>query len=214
VKPAYWDAATRELGRRDRVMQRLIRENPGIHLRRRPDAFTALARAIVGQQISVAAAETVWRRFASTVAPRSGSKPARRVDPRVVSAQAPLALRACGLSTRKVEYLHDLSGHFISGALDPKRWKALDDEALIEVLCAVKGIGRWTAEMFLMFHELRADVLPVDDIGLRNAMARLYHGGERPSPAEMRERAATWRPYRSVATWYLWRFLDPAPIDY
>lgn len=214
MKPAFWDDATRELGRRDRVMKRLIRAHPGIHLKRRTDAFTSLARAIVGQQISVEAAEAVWRRFAAIVAPRSGSKPARRIDPRAVAAQAIPALRVCGLSTRKVEYLRDLSGHFLSGTLDPTRWTALDDEALIEALCAVKGIGRWTAEMFLMFHELRADVLPVDDIGLKNAMAHLYHDGERPTPAEMRERAHVWRPYRSVATWYLWRSLDPIPIDY
>ncbi|MEO8305285.1 MAG: DNA-3-methyladenine glycosylase 2 family protein [Betaproteobacteria bacterium] len=214
MKPAFWDEATRELGRRDRVLKGLIREHPGVHLRRRSDAFTALARAIVGQQISVAAAEAIWRRFAASVAPRSGSKPARRVDPRAVAAQPHPALRVCGLSTRKVEYLQDLSAHFVSGRLDPKRWTALEDEALIEALCAVKGIGRWTAEMFLIFHELRADVLPVDDIGLKNAMAMHYHDGERPTPAEMRERALLWQPYRSVATWYLWRSLDPIPVEY
>jgi DNA-3-methyladenine glycosylase II len=90
----------------------------------------------------------------------------------------------------------------------------MGDEPLVEALCAVKGIGRWTAEMFLIFHELRADVLPVADVGLQNAIALHYTGGERPSAAAMRELAAPWQPYRSVATWYLWRSLDPIPVEY
>ena len=125
-----------------------------------------------------------------------------------------LALRQCGLSGRKVEYLRDLASHFASGALDPKAWRRMDDEALIAALVEVKGIGRWTAEMFLMFHELRADVLPVDDIGLQKAIALHYHDGERPTAQAMRDLALAWRPYRSVATWYLWRSLDPIPVEY
>jgi DNA-3-methyladenine glycosylase II len=214
VKPAYWDAATRELGRRDRVLRKLIRAFPGIHLKRRGDPFTTLARAIVGQQISVKAADAVWRRF--FIAAGSGSTPsaARRLEPGAVAASELHVLRTCGLSQRKAEYLRDLATHFTSGTLDPRRWKRLDDEALIEALVAVRGIGRWTAEMFLMFHELRADVLPVDDIGLQRAIALHYNDGERLGPAEMRDLALEWRPYRSVATWYLWRSLDPIPVEY
>jgi DNA-3-methyladenine glycosylase II len=214
VKPAYWDDATRELGRRDRVLRTLIRAHPDVHLRRRSDPFTSLARAIVGQQISVKAAETIWNRFVATVSPAGTSRTARRVDPRAVGCHDLAALRVCGLSSRKAEYLRDLSTHFASGTLDPKRWRSLDDEALIEALVAVKGIGRWTAEMFLIFHELRADVLPVDDIGLKNAIAMHYNDGDRPTPAQMREIGAAWQPYRSVATWYLWRSLDPVPVEY
>ncbi len=118
------------------------------------------------------------------------------------------------MSQRKAEYLGDLAAHFVSGTLDPRHWNTLDDEALIEALVDVKGIGRWTAEMFLMFHELRADVLPVDDIGLQRAIALHYNGGERMPPAAMRELALAWQPYRSVATWYLWRSLDPIPVEY
>jgi len=119
-----------------------------------------------------------------------------------------------GLLGRKVEYLRDLASHFASGRLDPKAWRKMDDEALIAALVEVKGIGRWTAEMFLMFHELRADVLPVGDIGLQNAIALHYHDGERPTVEAMRDLALAWRPYRSVATWYLWRSLDPVPVEY
>ena len=123
-------------------------------------------------------------------------------------------LRTCGLSARKADYLRDLARHFTTGALDPSEWPALDDEALIERLCDVRGIGRWTAEMFLIFHEMRADVFPVDDIGIQNAIARHYNDNERLAIDEMREIAATWQPWRSVASWYLWRSLDPIPVEY
>jgi DNA-3-methyladenine glycosylase II len=213
MKPRYWDEAAHALSRRDRVLGRLIRRSPGIHLMRRSDPFTTLARAIVGQQISVKAADTIWRRFVALVeeAPQRGFP---RLAPPRVAAQAIPALRGCGLSQRKAEYLSDLADHFASGRLDPKRWKKLDDEALIAALVDVKGIGRWTAEMFLMFHALRPDVLPVDDIGLQRAIADHYNGGERLPREAMFAVADAWRPWRSVATWYLWRSLDPVPVEY
>ena len=214
VKPAYWDTATRSLAQRDRVLRKLIRAHPGIHLKRRHDPFTTLARAIVGQQISVKAADSIWRRFIATVAPDAKPAAFPRLDTGRVAATDVTALRICGLSERKAEYLRDLAAHFVSGTLEPKGWKKLEDEVLIEALVAVKGIGRWTAEMFLMFHELRADVLPVDDIGLQRAIALHYNGGERLPPAAMRELAVGWQPYRSVATWYLWRSLDPIAVEY
>ena len=145
---------------------------------------------------------------------RRGPPPFRSSTPRGVAAAGLPALRNCGLSQRKAEYLRDLAGHFVSGALDPKGWKKLDDETLIAALVEVKGIGRWTAEMFLIFHELRADVFPVDDIGLQRALALHYNGGERMAPAAMRDVAVAWQPYRSVATWYLWRSLDPVAVEY
>ena len=214
LKPAYWDEATRALGKSDRVLRKLIRAHPDIHLKRRSDAFTTLARAIVGQQISVKAAESIWQRFAATVAPRARPAGRLRLDPCAVAAADVLALRQCGLSGRKVEYLRDLASHFASGRLDPKTWRKMDDDALIAALVEVKGIGRWTAEMFLMFHELRADVLPVADIGLQKAIALHYHNGKRPTVKAMQDLALAWRPYRSVATWYLWRSLDPIPVEY
>jgi DNA-3-methyladenine glycosylase II len=214
VKPAYWDEATRALGKSDRVLRKLIRAYPDIHLKRRSDPFTTLARAIVGQQISVKAADSVWRRLVATVAPEARSAAFPKLDPRDVAGAGLPALRNCGLSQRKGEYLRDLAGHFVSGALDPRSWKKLDDELLIAALVEVKGIGRWTAEMFLIFHELRADVFPVDDIGLQRALALHYNGGERMAPAAMRDVAVAWQPYRSVATWYLWRSLDPVAVEY
>jgi DNA-3-methyladenine glycosylase II len=208
TKPHYWDEAMRALTERDPVLARLIAAYPGIHLTTRGDPFTTLARAIVGQQISVKAAQTIWDRLLKACGH------GQRLDPAIAHRKRIATLRACGLSERKAEYIRDLAKHFVSARLDPLAWPALDDEALIEALVDVKGIGRWTAEMFLMFHEMRANVLPVDDIGLQKAVALHYFDGERPTLAALRALGERWQPYRSVATWYLWRSLDPIPVEY
>ncbi|MBS0322087.1 MAG: DNA-3-methyladenine glycosylase 2 family protein [Proteobacteria bacterium] len=196
-------------------MKALIAEHPGVHLTRRGDPFTTLARAIVGQQISVKAAQAVWDRFAAAAKALPATDTlGSRLEPARVARMRVATLRRCGFSQAKCDYVRDLARHFVTGKLDPATWPAMDDEALIAALVDVKGIGRWTAEMFLMFHELRQDVLPLGDIGLQNVVAKLYNGGERmPLPA-IRELAERWEPYRSVATWYLWRSLDPVPVEY
>jgi DNA-3-methyladenine glycosylase II len=214
MKPVYWDDAVVALRSADPVLDTLIAAYPGIHLTRRVDPFTTLARAIVGQQISVRAAQTIWDRFVAVVFGPVVAGETPLLDPaRVARARLP-ALRKAGLSERKALYLRDLARHFVSGALDPAKWPAMDDEALIEALVEVKGIGRWTAEMFLIFHELRADIFPIDDIGLQRAIALHYFKGRRPALSRMRTLAKRWRPWRSVATWYLWRSLDPIPVEY
>ena len=211
TKPAYWDEAIRSLTERDAVMARLVADHPGIHVTRRGDAFTTLSRAIVGQQISVKAAQTIWDRL--VVAAKGCGNPVY-LDPARVGRMRIATLRRVGLSESKALYIRDLARHFVSGVLDPGEWPGLDDEALIVRLTAVHGIGRWTAEMFLMFHELRPDVLPLADIGLQKAVALLYHDGARIPLVQLREFAAMWSPWRSVATWYLWRSLDPIPVEY
>jgi len=211
LKPPYWDLAAAQLSKRDRVLGKLIASYPGIHLARRGEPFTVLARAIVGQQISVKAAQSIWDRFVKATGARGD--PVQLDAGRVGRTRMP-TLRRVGLSQRKAEYVRDLARHFTSGKLDPDEWPALPDEALIERLVDVKGIGRWTAEMFLIFHELRPDVFPVDDIGLQKAVALHYGDGERMPLPELRELGARWVPYRSVATWYLWRSLDPIPVEY
>ncbi len=205
MRPRYWEEAKRHLGRRDRVLRGIIRAHPDANLRTRGDAFQTLARSIVGQQISVKAAQAVWDRFAAA---------AGRVEPAAVVALADEALRAAGLSRMKVAYLKDLAGRFHEGSLEPRRWSRMDDEAVIADLVRVKGLGRWTVEMFLIFHLMRPDVLPVGDLGLQRAMERLYNGGDPLTREDMREIAEPWRPWSSVATWYLWRSLDPVPVEY
>jgi DNA-3-methyladenine glycosylase II len=211
MKPHSWEEAIRALGRSDPILKRLIRKFPDVHLQRRGDPFTTLARAIVGQQISVKAAQSIWDRFVKAV--RAEGDPVR-LDPVRVGRTRIATLRKCGLSERKALYVRDLARHFVTGALDPAEWPQLADEVLIERLVDVKGIGRWTAEMFLIFHEMRPDVFPVDDIGVQRAIAIHYNDGERVDAAAMRVLATPWQPYRSVATWYLWRSLDPLPVEY
>jgi DNA-3-methyladenine glycosylase II len=209
VTPEYWDEACRHLGKRDRVMKKLIPRFGEARLASRGDAFTTLARSIVGQQISVKAAQSVWSRFAEAV----GGAPAR-LEPKDVQALPVATLRQAGLSARKAEYLLDLAGHFDRGSVHVAQWHGMDDEAIIEELVAIRGIGRWTAEMFLIFHLMRPDVLPLDDLGLLKGISVNYFSGEPVSRAEAREVGEAWAPYRSVATWYVWRSLDPLPVDY
>ncbi len=123
-------------------------------------------------------------------------------------------MRNCGLSRRKAEYLKDLGARFVSGEVDPAHWPGRDDEAIIDELCCVRGIGRWTAEMFLIFNLLRPDVYPVDDIGLLKAMGITTATGGKLDRRAALEMSETWRPWRTVATWYLWRSLDPLPVEY
>ena len=203
--PEYWEQATRDLAERDAVLRSLIERFRGLALASRGDAFTTLARSIVGQQISVKAAQSVWERLAANIG---------EVSPASVSRARKPALRKSGLSGQKAAYLKDLASKFLDGTLDATGWHALDDEALIVELTQVNGIGRWTAEMFLMFHLTRPDVLPLADLGLQRAMRLHYNRGRALSVARMQKIGAIWAPWRSVATWYLWRSLDPIPVEY
>ena len=209
ASPEYWDAACRHLKRGDRVMKRLIPRFGEARLRTRGDPFTTLARSVVGQQISVKAAQSVWNRFVQRAAADGGP-----LQPASVMALTPAAMREAGLSARKAEYLLDLARHFEDGRVHAGQWGTMGDDAIIDELVAIRGIGRWTAEMFLIFHLMRPDVLPLDDLGLLKGISLNYFSGETVSRAEAREVAEAWAPYRTVATWYLWRSLDPLPVDY
>ena len=205
LTPAYWDDACAHLMAQDRVMKGLIPKFGTACLETRGDAFITLARSIVGQQISVKAAQTVWDRFALL--------PTRMTPADILKLKVD-DMRAAGLSARKVEYLVDLSLHFDNRLLHVKDWGAMDDEAIIAELVAIRGIGRWTAEMFLIFHLMRPNVLPLDDVGLINGISKCYFSGEAVSRSDAREVAVAWAPYCSVATWYIWRSLDPLPVNY
>ena len=205
ITPDYWADACQHLMKKDRVMKRLIPQFGDACLQSRGDAFITLARSIVGQQISVKAAQSVWDKFA---------KLGRRITPSQVLKFKVDDMRGAGLSARKVEYLVDLALHFDNGSLQVRKWQSMEDEAIINELVAIRGIGRWTAEMFLIFHLMRPNVLPLDDLGLLNGISKNYFSGEAVSRSEAREVAAAWIPYCSVATWYIWRSLDPLPVDY
>jgi DNA-3-methyladenine glycosylase II len=203
--PDYWQRACVALAKGDPVMAGLVERHSGATLVSRGDAFATLARSIVGQQISVKAADSVWQRLSATLP---------LINPAQVLAATGDTLRGCGLSVRKVEYLGDLARHFGSGQLHQNHWDSLSDAQIIAELTAVRGIGVWTAQMFLIFNQLRPDVYPLDDIGLQKAVALHYGAGERPPRAVLADHGERWRPWRSVATWYLWRSLDPLPVAY
>ena len=191
--------------RKDRVLRRLLPKFPCAAMETRGDPFVTLARSVVGQQISVKAAQSVWTRFSGLM---------KTVKPAQVLKLSTEDMRGAGLSARKVEYLQDLATYFQTGKVSVKQWHLMEDEAIITELVAIRGIGRWTAEMFLMFYLLRPDVLPLDDVGLLNGISKLYFSGEPVSRSEVRDLARAWEPYRSVATWYIWRSLDPEPVAY
>ncbi|MCS6764362.1 MAG: DNA-3-methyladenine glycosylase 2 family protein [Candidatus Protistobacter heckmanni] len=204
-RPDYWDQACMELMNRDRILRKVIPLYGPVHLVSRGDPFTTLARASVGQQISVKAAQAVWDRLAAACPKFSPGQLLKLSADRIAS---------CGLSRRKTEYLTDLASHFESGAASPKRWLSMDDEEIIKEMTQIRGIGRWSAQMYLIFNMLRPNVLPLDDLGLIKAISVNYFSGEPVTRSEAREVAANWEPWSTVATWYLWRSLDPIPVDY
>ncbi|MEM5401836.1 DNA-3-methyladenine glycosylase [Paraburkholderia sp. EG287A] len=200
-RPDYWDKACADLVKRDRILKKLIPKFGPVHLLSRDDPFVTLARSVVGQQISTAAAQALWQRVEAACP---------KLVPQQFLKLGHEKLAACGLSKRKTEYILDLAQHFVSGALHVGKWTSMDDEDVIAELTAIRGIGRWTAEMFLIFNLARPNVLPLDDLGLIRAISVNYFSGEPVTRSEAREVAANWEPWRTVATWYMWRSLEPS----
>ena len=205
ITPPWWDEACAQLAERDEVLRALIARYGSARLASRGQPFTTLARSIIGQQISVKAAQSVWERF-EALAPT--------LTPAAVLALDDAALRAAGLSARKVEYLRSLAQHFEGGLVHPAAWHGMSDDAISAELTAIRGIGQWTADMFLIFHLLRPNVLPRADIGLIKAISQHYAGGRAVSRTRLDRLARLWRPWCSAATWYMWRSLDPLPVAY
>ncbi|MDA1183741.1 MAG: DNA-3-methyladenine glycosylase [Acidobacteria bacterium] len=201
-QPVDYAAARRTLARRDPILRDLIRRNGacGLAASRRTDPFQALVHAIISQQLSTRAAATI----ASRVDALLGGVPA----PAALAEVSDVQLRGAGLSGQKISYLRALSAHVTDGSLVLGALDAMPDEAVIEALTQVKGIGRWTAEMFLMFRLHRPDVLPVGDLGINKAVQRAYRLRAAPSPTRLLRLGEAWRPYRSVACWYLWASLS------
>jgi DNA-3-methyladenine glycosylase II len=202
--PPYWAEAKAELMKRDRIMKKLIPQFGDMHLVGHPDAFTTLARSVVGQQVTTKAADAAWAKLL-LICPKIAPGPVIKVGAEQLS--------ACGLSKRKTEYILDLADHFKARRVHADLWSQMDDEAVIAELVQIRGITRWTAEMFLIFNLLRPNVLPLDDAGLIQGISHNYFSGEPVSRSDAREVSANWEPWRTVATWYLWRSLDPVPVQ-
>ena len=206
-KPEYWDEAAAALIERDRILRRIIPQYPEDHLAPPRAPFVTLARALIGHQSALKAADAAWKRFTTGCGSNRPTPPAVL---RLAEEDPTLA----GLPKRKAEYITDLATHFAEKKVHPARWGEMDNEAVVAELCAIRGIGRWTAEMFLIFHLQRPDVLPLDDARLLKAISLHYFSGEPVSRFEAREVAQAWAPWRTVATWFLWRSLDPAGVQY
>jgi DNA-3-methyladenine glycosylase II len=193
--------------RRDPVLARLIKlYGPcGLAAAQRADHFTAIVRAITGQQLSTKAAATIFSRLLALM-------PGGTLTPEGLASVTDANLRAAGMSRQKIVYFRDVSARVLSGELPLDSLDTMSDEEVIAALTKVKGIGRWSAEMFLMFRLHRPDVLPVDDLGILNAIQRVYRLRKRPKADRVRKIGDAWRPYRSVASWYLWRSLDNEPL--
>ena len=202
--PEYWSEACAELCVKDPVLAKVIKKYPEPILTSKGDLFSTLIRSIVGQQISVLAADAIWGRFIALVG---------EVSPEPILKPTPEMLKNCGLTSRKVEYIRGISETWTReyAGLD---WEILSDDEVKRKLIALRGVGPWTAEMILMFSLLRPDVFPIDDIGAIRAIENIYNRGEVMTKDELLDQSNIWAPWRTVATWFLWRTIDDEPVEY
>ena len=204
TKPKYWKQAKIFLSKKDKVLKKLILKYKG-SLKTRKDPFFSLCKSIVGQQISVQAANSVWRKL---------EKKAKKIVPKNISKLNNRQLSSCGLSRQKISYLKILAKKIITKELEIKKLKKMSDKDAIKYLTQVKGIGVWTAEMFLFFNLMRSNIFPVQDIGLLRGISVNYKTKYPPSELQLKRFKNKWSPYCTVATWYLWRSIDPEPVSY
>ena len=203
-KPSFWETAKRDLVKKDKKLGKIIQNYPRDFLFTKSDPFYTLCRSIVGQQISVSAAQAVWGRI---------EKKIKYVKPQTIKDAHFMKLKSCGLSKQKITYLKSLSNAFIQKKIQPQKWNDLENEKIIDELTQIKGIGRWTAEMFLIFNLCRPDIFPVDDLGLIKGICNCYNYKYPISKEYAVKISNKWKPWRSVATWYFWRSLDPIPVE-
>tara|TARA_B110000483_G_scaffold238095_1_gene314068 strand:+ start:135 stop:770 length:636 start_codon:yes stop_codon:yes gene_type:complete len=203
--PIFWLKAKKVLSAKDKKLSRIIQSYPDDFLFSKSDPFFTLARSIVGQQISVKAAQSVWDRLEVKIS---------NVSPKIIIKTHSSTLKSIGLSRQKVNYLKNLAKAFIEKKIKLNMWDKMTDEEIVQDLIQIKGIGRWTAEMFLIFNLCRADIFPLDDIGMIRALCKLHKISYPTNKESVIRIGEKWKPYRSVATWYLWRSLDPIPVEY
>ena len=203
--PIVWENAKKHLKDSDKNLEKIIELYPNDFLFSKSDPFYTLARSIIGQQISVKAAQAVWDKF---------EKKCEKITAKKIKSLHYMSLKSCGLSRQKISYLKNLSDAFILKKIRPKSWNKKNDEEIISELILIKGIGRWTAEMYLIFNLCRPDILPLDDIGMIRALCKCYNLEYPITKKKLIKISNKWKPFRSVATWYLWRSLDPIPVEY
>ena len=204
-QPIWWNKAITHLNNCDNIMKNIIKLYPREYLKYRGDPFLSLSRTIIGQQISVKAAASVWN---------SINKNVKNLSPQNTINYGVKNLKKCGTSERKAEYLVGIANYFLNTSNALKELQNLNDKEEVEELCKLRGIGPWSAEMFLMFCLLRQDIFPLGDLGLRKAISINYFNKKDPSDTEITNISSAWKPYRSAATWLLWKSIDPITIAY
>ena len=204
-KPTFWEKAKKELIKKDKRLGKIINSYPKDFLFTKSDPFYTLARSIIGQQISVIAAQSVWDKLEKKIV---------KVNPQNIMNLHHMSFKSCGISRQKISYLKSLGETFANKRLNPKKWKNYSNQKIIEELTQIKGIGKWTAEMFLIFNLCRPDIFPADDIGVIRGICNTYNLEYPISKEKAIKMSEQWKPFRSVATWYFWRSLDPIPVEY
>jgi len=204
--PAYWNSAKRILSKRDPVLKKIINKFNKGFLTTRKDPFFSLCRTIIGQQISTKAADSIWLKFEK--------KCKRKILPINVLKLSSSSLRSAGLSRQKVSYLKNIAKSFKNKSFNIRNLKKMDDEQAISYITQLKGLGIWSAQMFLMFNLNRADIFPTKDIGLVRAISKNYKTSYPPSERFLNKISKLHLGYRSVFTWYMWRSIDPIDVEY
>ena len=205
IKPNYWKQACAELSKKDLVMAKIIQSFRNETLKSRKDPFYSINRAIIGQQISVKASDSIWGKYVEAL---------KELKPQTVRKVRSSTLRSCGLSSQKIKYVKNIGKHFSGEMSRFSYWEKMNDRDVEETLIDLNGVGKWTIEMFLIFCLMRPHIFPVADIGLQRSIANHYNHGKRMSEKQIENLACSWKPWRTVATWYLWRALDPVPVCY
>ena len=205
-QPAYWNKAKKYLSKKDRIMKNLIKKYSDANLTSRKDVFFSLCKSIIGQQISVAAANSVFLKFKKICN--------NKINAKKVSKLTFFQLKKCGLSRQKVLGIQSLAEQMINKSFNPKLISKMNDEEAIKYLSSLRQIGRWSAEMILLFTYNRSNIWPIQDIGLLRAISKNYKKRYLPPEKFVNMLKKRFSPYCSVATWYLWRSIDPEPIQY
>ena len=200
----YWGEAVSHISGRDPILSQIIQKYPKPHLNPHGNVVHTLIKSVVGQQISVQAADATWRRMVELLG---------EVSPDKINESDVMGLRGCGLSLRKAEYILGIAKMWEDGFLDVD-WRSLEESEVIDRLLPIRGVGPWTVDMVMIFSLGFRDVLPVGDIGLLRAVENNYSNGKKLPLEEVKRIAESWRPFRTVATWYLWRTIDPEPVNY
>ena len=204
--PAYWKKAKRILSRKDPVLRKIIKKYNKGFLTTRNNPFFSLCRTIVGQQISTKAADSIWSKFEK--------KCRKRIKPKIVIKISSRNLKSAGLSRQKIRYLKNIAKAFKNKSFDTKELKKMDDSEAIEYITKLKGLGVWSAEMFLMFNLNRPDIFPIKDIGLLRAISKNYKTNYPPSKTFLNKISKIHSGYRTVFTWYMWRSIDSSEVEY